>query len=96
MVDYSLWEVIENGNAPPITKLVKGVETVIDPSTAEEKAQRRDNAELQFLLTTSELIVWSFMGCGEDKNFFSTSQDNVTLKIFFILFLINVILMLIS
>ncbi|GKB48751.1 ribonuclease H-like domain-containing protein [Tanacetum coccineum] len=34
-------EVIENGNAPPITKLVEGVETVIAPSTAEEKAQRR-------------------------------------------------------
>ncbi|GJS81081.1 hypothetical protein Tco_0747622 [Tanacetum coccineum] len=41
MVDYSLWEVIENGNAPPITKLVEGVETIIAPSTAEEKAQRR-------------------------------------------------------
>ncbi|GJU30644.1 hypothetical protein Tco_1174233 [Tanacetum coccineum] len=27
MIDYSLWEVIENGNAPPITKVVKGVET---------------------------------------------------------------------
>ncbi|GKD53384.1 hypothetical protein Tco_1286771 [Tanacetum coccineum] len=34
-------EVIENGNAPPITKLVDGVETVIAPSTTEEKAQRR-------------------------------------------------------
>ncbi|GKA84484.1 putative ribonuclease H-like domain-containing protein [Tanacetum coccineum] len=41
MVDYSLWEVIENGNAPPITKLVEGVKTIIAPSTAEEKAQRR-------------------------------------------------------
>ncbi|GKB77939.1 ribonuclease H-like domain-containing protein [Tanacetum coccineum] len=41
MVDYSLWEVIENGNAPPIAKLVEGVETIIAPSTAEEKAQRR-------------------------------------------------------
>ncbi|GKB77938.1 retrovirus-related pol polyprotein from transposon TNT 1-94, partial [Tanacetum coccineum] len=36
MVDYSLWEVIENGNAPPIAKLVEGVETIIAPSTAEE------------------------------------------------------------
>ncbi|GJT87573.1 hypothetical protein Tco_1069290 [Tanacetum coccineum] len=27
MIDYSLWEVIENGNAPPITKVVEGVET---------------------------------------------------------------------
>ncbi|GKC73740.1 hypothetical protein Tco_1119623 [Tanacetum coccineum] len=34
-------EVIENGNAPPVTKLVEGVKTVIAPSTAEEKAQRR-------------------------------------------------------
>ncbi|GJY37288.1 hypothetical protein Tco_0422666 [Tanacetum coccineum] len=41
MIDYSLWEVIENGNAPPVTKLVKGVETIIAPATAEEKAQRR-------------------------------------------------------
>ncbi|GJR74198.1 hypothetical protein Tco_0086563 [Tanacetum coccineum] len=41
MIDYSLWEVIENGNAPPITKIVEGVETTIAPATAEEKAQRR-------------------------------------------------------
>nr|GEY40919.1 ribonuclease H-like domain-containing protein [Tanacetum cinerariifolium] len=41
MVDYSLWEVIKNGNAPLITKVVKGVETTIAPATAEEKAQRR-------------------------------------------------------
>ncbi|GJY92177.1 putative ribonuclease H-like domain-containing protein [Tanacetum coccineum] len=32
---------VKNGNAPSITKLVKGVETIIAPSTAEEKAQRR-------------------------------------------------------
>ncbi|GKD87888.1 ribonuclease H-like domain-containing protein [Tanacetum coccineum] len=41
MVDYSLWEVIENGNAPPITKLIEGVKAVIAPLTVEEKAQRR-------------------------------------------------------
>nr|GEU48111.1 hypothetical protein [Tanacetum cinerariifolium] len=38
MVDYSLWEVKENGNAPSITQ---GVETTIAPTTVEEKAQRR-------------------------------------------------------
>ncbi|GJW13316.1 hypothetical protein Tco_0647050 [Tanacetum coccineum] len=37
MIDYSLWEVIENGNTPPVTKLVKGIETIIAPATAEEK-----------------------------------------------------------
>nr|GEX41869.1 retrovirus-related Pol polyprotein from transposon TNT 1-94 [Tanacetum cinerariifolium] len=41
MVDYSLWEVIENGSKPPITTVVEGVETTIAPTTAEEKAQRR-------------------------------------------------------
>ncbi|GKB01977.1 ribonuclease H-like domain-containing protein [Tanacetum coccineum] len=41
MIDYSLWEVIENDNAPPITKVIKGVETTIAPTTAKEKAQRR-------------------------------------------------------
>ncbi|GKD76449.1 hypothetical protein Tco_1339070, partial [Tanacetum coccineum] len=39
MIDYSLWEVIENGNAPPITKVVEGVETTI--ALAKVKAQRR-------------------------------------------------------
>ncbi|GKF67502.1 hypothetical protein Tco_0197181, partial [Tanacetum coccineum] len=29
-----------NGNAPPITKVVEGVETIIVPITAEEKAKR--------------------------------------------------------
>ncbi|GKC38479.1 hypothetical protein Tco_1050863 [Tanacetum coccineum] len=41
MIDYSLWEVIENGNVSPITKVVEGVETTIASTTAEEKAQRR-------------------------------------------------------
>ncbi|GJY24904.1 putative ribonuclease H-like domain-containing protein [Tanacetum coccineum] len=41
MIDYSLWEVIKNSNAPPITKVVEGVETTIAPTTAEEKAQMR-------------------------------------------------------
>nr|GEU71317.1 hypothetical protein [Tanacetum cinerariifolium] len=41
MVDYSLREVIENGNKPPVTTIVEGVETIIAPSIAEEKAQRR-------------------------------------------------------
>ncbi|GJW24755.1 hypothetical protein Tco_0038566 [Tanacetum coccineum] len=40
MVDYSLWEVIENGNAPPATRVVDGVKTIIAPSTTKEKAQR--------------------------------------------------------
>ncbi|GJR26432.1 hypothetical protein Tco_1102664 [Tanacetum coccineum] len=32
---------LENGNAPPITKVVEGAETIIAPTTTKEKAQRR-------------------------------------------------------
>ncbi|GJS48245.1 hypothetical protein Tco_0598366 [Tanacetum coccineum] len=38
MIDYSLWEVIENSNAPPITKVVECVKTTIAPTTAEENS----------------------------------------------------------
>ncbi|GJV26627.1 hypothetical protein Tco_1379322 [Tanacetum coccineum] len=41
MINYSLWEVLENGNAPPITKVVEGVETTIAPATAKKKVQRK-------------------------------------------------------
>nr|GEY77073.1 ribonuclease H-like domain-containing protein [Tanacetum cinerariifolium] len=50
MIDYSLWEVIENGNAPPITQVVEGVETIIAPTTAKEKAQRRNKLEIDTLI----------------------------------------------
>ncbi|GJV70166.1 putative ribonuclease H-like domain-containing protein [Tanacetum coccineum] len=41
MIDYALWEVIENGNITPKTTVVKGVEKVIPPTTAKEKAKKR-------------------------------------------------------
>ncbi|GKE46983.1 hypothetical protein Tco_1478241 [Tanacetum coccineum] len=53
MINYSLWEVIENGNAPPITKVVEGVETTISPTTAEEKAQRRLELKVRSTLLMS-------------------------------------------
>ncbi|GKE85225.1 hypothetical protein Tco_1558967 [Tanacetum coccineum] len=45
MEHYTLWEIIENGNAPIVTKTVDGKETVIPPTSVEEKAQRK--AELK-------------------------------------------------
>ncbi|GJS00943.1 ribonuclease H-like domain-containing protein [Tanacetum coccineum] len=41
MIDYALWEVIENGATLPKTTIVEGVVTVKPITTAEEKAQRR-------------------------------------------------------
>ncbi|GJR45625.1 hypothetical protein Tco_1313728 [Tanacetum coccineum] len=40
-IDYTLWEIVENGNVPIVTKIVDGNETVIPPTSVEEKAQRR-------------------------------------------------------
>ncbi|GKE00261.1 putative ribonuclease H-like domain-containing protein, partial [Tanacetum coccineum] len=44
-IDYALWEIVENGNTPIVTKTVDGKETVIPPTTVKEKVQRR--AELK-------------------------------------------------
>nr|GEY82151.1 hypothetical protein [Tanacetum cinerariifolium] len=41
MIDYALWEVIENGTTLPKTQVVKGVIIEMPITTAEEKAQRR-------------------------------------------------------
>ncbi|GKF94017.1 hypothetical protein Tco_0283717, partial [Tanacetum coccineum] len=41
MIDYALWEVIENGATLLKTKIIEGVMTQIPITTAKEKAQRR-------------------------------------------------------
>ncbi|GJW03254.1 hypothetical protein Tco_1562110 [Tanacetum coccineum] len=41
MIDYALWEVIENGNTAPKTIVVEGFKKVMPPTTVEEKAQKR-------------------------------------------------------
>ncbi|GKA65474.1 ribonuclease H-like domain-containing protein [Tanacetum coccineum] len=41
MIDYALWEVIENGATLPKTIIVEGVMTEMPITTVEEKAQRR-------------------------------------------------------
>nr|GEY22700.1 hypothetical protein [Tanacetum cinerariifolium] len=42
MMDYTLWDVIENENSIPKTQIVNNVETVIPLTTTEEKLQRRN------------------------------------------------------
>ncbi|GJW31289.1 hypothetical protein Tco_0051321 [Tanacetum coccineum] len=44
-IDYTLWEIVEIGNALIVTKTIDGKETVIPPTSVEENAQRR--AELK-------------------------------------------------
>ncbi|GKE36598.1 hypothetical protein Tco_1460003, partial [Tanacetum coccineum] len=40
-INYTLWEILENGNVPIVTKTVDGKESVIPPTSVEEKAQRK-------------------------------------------------------
>nr|GEV64250.1 hypothetical protein [Tanacetum cinerariifolium] len=47
MVDYALWEVIENGATLPKTQVVEGVTNVMPITYVEDKAQRRLEADLE-------------------------------------------------
>nr|GEW88254.1 hypothetical protein [Tanacetum cinerariifolium] len=42
MTDYALWEVILNGDSPPLIRSVEGVETPYPPTTVQEKLVRRN------------------------------------------------------
>nr|GEV25896.1 retrovirus-related Pol polyprotein from transposon TNT 1-94 [Tanacetum cinerariifolium] len=45
MMDYALWDVIDNRNSIPKTQTFNDVKTVIPPTTAEEKLQRRNEVK---------------------------------------------------
>ncbi|GKA29589.1 hypothetical protein Tco_0715834 [Tanacetum coccineum] len=42
MTDYALWEVILNGDSPLPTRTINGVETVVPPTTIEQKLARKN------------------------------------------------------
>nr|GFC93575.1 ribonuclease H-like domain-containing protein [Tanacetum cinerariifolium] len=52
MMDYALWDIVENGNFIPKTQTVNYVETVIPPTTAKEKLQRINEVKARSTLMT--------------------------------------------
>nr|GEU63441.1 hypothetical protein [Tanacetum cinerariifolium] len=53
VTDYSLWEVILNGDSPVPTRLVEGVAQPVAPTTVEQKlARKNDLKNLAFVSTT--------------------------------------------
>ncbi|GKE39242.1 hypothetical protein Tco_1462647 [Tanacetum coccineum] len=57
MIDYALWEVIENRNTAPKTTVMEGVEKVMPPTTVEEKAQKRlEDAKLLMKAIEKRLV----------------------------------------
>ncbi|GJR46362.1 hypothetical protein Tco_1314465 [Tanacetum coccineum] len=55
MIDYALWEVIENGATLPKTVVVEGVEKVMPITSAEDKAQRRLEVKARTELETMSM-----------------------------------------
>nr|GEU52381.1 ribonuclease H-like domain-containing protein [Tanacetum cinerariifolium] len=47
MTDYSLWEVILNGDSPIPTCIVEGVSQPVTPTTAEQKLARKNELKAQ-------------------------------------------------
>ncbi|GJW39451.1 ribonuclease H-like domain-containing protein [Tanacetum coccineum] len=54
-MDYTLWEIVENDNAPIVTKIVDGKETVIPPANLEGDANSSTTIE-----NLSDAMIYSF------------------------------------
>ncbi|GJQ96680.1 putative ribonuclease H-like domain-containing protein [Tanacetum coccineum] len=59
-IDYTLWEIVENGNAPIVTKTVDGKETVIPP-TSLKKGTKKANLEMHGEVIPQEDINQKFL-----------------------------------
>nr|GEV97252.1 hypothetical protein [Tanacetum cinerariifolium] len=53
MTDYALWEVSLNGDSPPPTRSVEGVETPYPPTTVKEKLARKNELKARGTLLMS-------------------------------------------
>ncbi|GJV21483.1 hypothetical protein Tco_1370503 [Tanacetum coccineum] len=75
MIDYAIWEVILNGDSPQPTRTVDGVETVVPPTTAEQKLARKKELKARGTLLNTcksakylmEAIEKRFRGNKESK-----------------------------
>nr|GEX36140.1 hypothetical protein [Tanacetum cinerariifolium] len=78
MTDYSLWEVILNGDSPVPTHLVEGVAQPVAPTTVEQKLARKNklkaqDVNLKFLLSLpsewkTHTLIWRNKADLEDKS----------------------------
>ncbi|GKF20001.1 hypothetical protein Tco_0068639 [Tanacetum coccineum] len=76
---------MENGNAPPITKVVEGVETTIAPTTAEKRHKGDAKSLMQAVEKSSEVLDQTFNRLQKliiqlEIHGESISQEDVNLK----------------
>ncbi|GJT58633.1 ribonuclease H-like domain-containing protein [Tanacetum coccineum] len=84
MTDYSLWEVILNGNSPLPTRTVDGVETSVPPTTAEQKLARKNELKAREDLSMDDL--YNNLKIYEAEIMGSSSTNQNTRNIAFVSF----------
>nr|GEX85754.1 hypothetical protein [Tanacetum cinerariifolium] len=80
MTDYSLWEVIMNGDSPVPTCLVEGVAQPVSPTTVEQKLARKNELkahEKRFGGNTKTKKVQKTLLKQQFKNFYGTSSEGL-------------------
>ncbi|GJU71455.1 putative ribonuclease H-like domain-containing protein [Tanacetum coccineum] len=91
MTDYSLWEVIVNGDSPPPKRTVDGVEQTYPPTTAEEKLARKNELKargtLLMALPNEHQLKFNTYKCAKtlmeaiEKRFRGNKESKKTQKI---------------
>nr|GEY34943.1 ribonuclease H-like domain-containing protein [Tanacetum cinerariifolium] len=75
MTDYSLWEVILNGDSPAPIRVIEGVVQPVAPTTAEQRLARKNE-----LKTLMEEIEKRFEGNKETKKIDADDLEEMDLK----------------
>nr|GEX66610.1 hypothetical protein [Tanacetum cinerariifolium] len=66
MTDYSLWEVILNGNSPVPTRIVEGVSQPVAPTTAEQRLARKNELKAHVQKTILKQHFENFTGSSSE------------------------------
>nr|GEW20909.1 hypothetical protein [Tanacetum cinerariifolium] len=72
MTDYSLWEVILNGDSPVPTRVVEGVLQPVSPTTVEQWLAKKNELKARgraILLGSVGSYDWSYQAEEEPANF---------------------------
>ncbi|GKC78446.1 hypothetical protein Tco_1129220 [Tanacetum coccineum] len=79
MTDYSLWEVILNGDIPIPTRTVRGVEEVITPITAEQRVARKNEMKARgtLLMALPDKHQLKFNIYKDYENFNGSSSEDL-------------------
>nr|GEU92050.1 retrovirus-related Pol polyprotein from transposon TNT 1-94 [Tanacetum cinerariifolium] len=68
MTDYSLWEVIMNGDSPVPTRIVKGVSQPVAPTTAEQRLAKKIKSMCLPFEWKTHTLIWRNKADLEEQN----------------------------